>query len=451
MISIWPEYQYMATPPAAVDGENDQDNYNALNAISALYPSGGTHHFYDSFNSSARTLVYQQIYDRLLGKYGWDAIMADNTEPQAYPDTLDMNSVDTALGKGALYINAYPLQHSKGLYEGWRQIGPGGKRVFILSRSAFAGVQRYGAAEWSGDIQATWAVFATQIPAGLNYAAAGMPYWTTDIGGFFGTPTEELFTRWFQFGAFCPIFRIHGQALKELYTWSTTAKTNLLAIDTLHYRLMPYLYSLAWRVTNEGYTIMRPLVFDYQNDSNVFGIADQFMYGPAILVNPVTTAGAVSRSVYLPAGTWYDFWAGSTATGGNTVSANAPLSQIPLFVKAGSIVPMGPAIQYATQSVDPLEIRIYKGQDGSFILYEDEGDTYNYESRQYSQISFDWSESAQKLTIGARTGSYTGMPTSRTFNIVWVGPNHGNGVDVTATADQVVTYDGSVVVVAANH
>jgi alpha-D-xyloside xylohydrolase len=214
---------------------------------------------------------------------------------------------------------------------------------------------------------------------------------------------------------------------------------------------MPYLYSLAWRVTNEGYTIMRPLVFDYQNDSNVFGIADQFMYGPAILVNPVTTAGAISRSVYLPAGTWYDFWAGSTATGGSTVSVSAPISQIPLFVKAGSIVPMGPEIQFATQSADPLEIRIYKGQDGSFTLYEDEGDTYNYESRQYSQISFDWSESAQQLTIGARTGSYTGMPTSRTFNIVWVGPIHGNGVDVTATADQVVTYDGSVVVVAANH
>ncbi len=456
MISIWPEYQYLANPPAAVAGENDQDNYNALNTINALYPNpsnGSNHHFYDTFNADARTLVYQQIYDRLIGKYGWDAIWADNDEPQDYPSgSVNMSTVTTALGAASLYINAYPLQHAKALYEGWRKVGPSTKRVYVLSRSAFAGTQRFGASVWSGDINADWGVFATQIPAGLNYALAGMPYWTTDIGGYFGTPTEEMFTRWFQFGAFCSIFRIHGQAPKELYgsQWSATGKANLLSVDTLHYRLMPYLYSLAWRVTNEGYTIMRPLVFDYQTDANVFSIKDQFMYGPAFLVNPVTTAGATSRSVYLPAGTWYNFWTGSTTSGGSNATASAPLSQIPLFVRAGSIVPMGPEIQYATQSSDPLEIRIYKGQDASFTLYEDEGDTYNYETGQYSQIPFAWSESTQQLTIGARTGSYTGMPASRTFNIVWVAANHGNGVDVTATADHVVTYDGSAVVVGAN-
>jgi alpha-D-xyloside xylohydrolase len=454
MISIWPEYQYLASPPSA----DDQDNYKALNAINALYPSGGSHHFYDSFNADARTLVYQQIYDRLIGKYGWDAIWADNTEPQAYPDSLNMHSVSTALGKGAFYINAYPLQHNKALYEGWRKVGPNTKRVFVLTRSGFAGQQRYGAACWSGDINCDFATFTKQIPAGLNYALAGMPYWTTDIGGYFGGSTDwsssannELFTRWFQFGAFCPLFRIHGQGARELYgaQWTASTKANLLAVDTLRYRLMPYIYSLASKVTNEGYTIMRHLVFDYPNDSNVFGIKDQFLFGPSLLVNPVTTAGATTRSVYLPAGTWYDFWTGSQTTGGARSTVSAPLSQIPLFVKAGAIVAMGPNIQYATQSADPLEIRVYGGQNGTFTLYEDEGDTYDYESGSSAQIPFTWDDAAQTLTIGSRTGTYSGMPVSRTFNVVWVAANHGSGVGATAAADHVVKYDGTAVVVSA--
>ncbi|HEX7477761.1 MAG TPA: TIM-barrel domain-containing protein [Polyangiales bacterium] len=452
MISIWPEYEQRDGAPAG-----DQDNYNALKAIGALYPSGGSHHFYDTFNAAARTLVYQQIYERLLGKYGWDAIWADNTEPQPYPDTLNMHAVDTALGKGALYINAYPLQHNKGLYENWRMVGPSQKRVYILTRSGFAGQQRYSAACWSGDIGCDFSTFATQIPAGLNYALAGMPYWTTDIGGYTGggmdwssSANNELFTRWFQFGAFCPLFRIHGQGARELYgnQWSASTKANLLKTDNLRYRLMPYIYSVAWKVTNEGYTIMRHPVFDYQNDASVFDIKDQFLFGPAFLVNPVITPGATSRSVYLPTGTWYDFWSGSTTNGGSKVTVNAPLSQIPLFVKAGSIVPMGPAIQYAAQSIDPLEIRVYKGQDGSFILYEDEGDTYNYESGHYAQIPLTWNEANHQLTIGARTGTYTGMPAARTFNIAWVGANHGTDIDVTAP-DQSVKYDGTQVVVTA--
>lgn len=451
MISIWPLYQTRTNGVPMTTGE--LDNFNALNAINALYPTttaGGVYHFYDTFNSMARTLVYQQSYDRLIGKYGWDAIWADNTEPQSYPEGVNVHAANTALGKGAFYINAYPLEHNRALYEGWRKVGPNNKRVYILTRSAFAGQQRYAAGCWSGDINATQSVYAAQIPAGLGFAISGMPYWTTDIGGYFGTPTEELFTRWFQFGAFCPTFRIHGQAPKELYgsQWSAQGRANMLLVDQLRYRLMPYIYSLAWKVTSQGYTIMRPLVFDFQNDTTVYSIKDQFMFGPALLVNPVTATGATSRSVYLPAGTWYDFWTGSTTTGGSMSTASAPLSQIPLFVRAGSIVPMGPNIQYATQSADPLEIRVYKGQNGSFTLYEDAGDTYDYENGQYAQIPFSWSESSQQLTIGARTGSYSGMATSRTFNLVWVGSNHGAGVGVTATADQVVKYDGSQVVVA---
>jgi alpha-D-xyloside xylohydrolase len=223
----------------------------------------------------------------------------------------------------------------------------------------------------------------------------------------------------------------------------------MLAIDTLHYRLIPYIYSLAWKMTSEGYTLMRPLVFDFQSDTSVFDIEDQFMFGPAIMVSPVTKAGATNRSVYLPAGTWYDFWTGTATEGGTDVTANAPLSQIPLYVRAGSIVPLGPKIQYATESADPLEIRIYKGQDGTFTLYEDAGDGYDYENGQYSQITFTWSEASQTLTIGDRAGSYPGMLASRTFDIVWVGDAHGAGIDVTAGADKMVSYDGAATTVTA--
>ncbi|KYF96968.1 hypothetical protein BE20_40310, partial [Sorangium cellulosum] len=445
VISIWPLYQRVNTERKP----GELDNYRALDEIGALYASGGSHHFYDTFNPAARALVYQQIHDRLLGPHGWDGIWADNTEPQGYPDAVNVRAANTAIGKGALYVNAYPLQHSAGLYEHWRSIGPKGKRVYNLTRSAFAGQQRYSTTCWSGDINSDFPTYVKQIPAGLNFSLAGMPYWTTDIGG---SANNELFTRWFQYGAFSPIFRIHGGGSRELYgnSWSAATKANLLKIDNLRYRLMPYIYSLAWKVTSEGYTIMRHLVFDYPNDEKVFDIKDQFLFGPSFLVNPVTAAGATSRSVYLPAGTWYDFWTGATMNGGSTITAPAPLSELPLFVKAGSIVPMGPNIQYATQSIDPLEIRIYKGKNGSFTLYEDEGDSYDYEDGQHSQIPLTWDEATQDLTIGAREGSYDGMPSTRTFKIVWVGERHGAGVDVTAAADQTVTYNGSKVVVSAD-
>jgi alpha-D-xyloside xylohydrolase len=452
MISIWPLYQTRSPATPMVTGE--LDNFNALNAINALYPdtSGGLYHFYDTFNAMARTLTYQQDYDRLIGKYGRDAIWADNTEPQGYPDGVNVHAATTALGKGAFNINAYPLEHTRGIYEGWRSIGPNGKRVYVLTRSAFAGQQRYAAGCWSGDINAAANVYAAQIPGGLSFAASGMPYWTTDIGGYFGTPSEELFTRWLQFGAFCPTFRIHGQAAKELYgsQWSAQGRANMLLVDNLRYRLMPYIYSLAWMVTSQAYTIMRPLVFDFQNDTKVYGISDQYMFGPALLVNPVTAMGATSRSVYLPAGTWYDFWTGSTSAGGGTSTASAPLSQIPICVRAGAIVPMAPMIQYAMQSADPLEIRVYRGQDGAFTLYEDEGDSYNYETGKYAQIPITWTESAKTLTIGARTGSFTGMLATRTLNVVFVGSNHGNGVGVTAAPDKVVSYVGSQIAVTSN-
>ncbi|MEO7037408.1 MAG: glycoside hydrolase family 31 protein [Polyangiaceae bacterium] len=449
MISVWPLYQQVTAPKKTGEG----DNYDALNAINALLPSGGTHHFYDTFSAAARTLVYQQTYDRLLGKYGWDALWADNTEPQGYPDTVNVHSATTALGKGALVINAYPLEHNRALYEGWRKVGPDGKRVYVLTRSAFAGQQRFAAGVWSGDIDSDFATFAKQVPAGLEYALSGMPYWTTDIGGYKGASVNwgsaagsELFTRWFQFGAFCPTFRIHGQGARELYNteWSATTKANLLAVDNLRYRLMPYIYSMASMVTRDGYTMMRHLVFDYPTDTNVLTIPDQFMFGPAFLVNPVTAAGATTRSVYFPAGTWYDFWTGATTMGGSKMSVDAPLTHLPLYVRAGSIVPMGPSIQYATESVDPIEIRVYPGKDATFTLYEDAGDTYDYETGKFTQIPLTWNDAAKTLTIGARTGAgFANMLASRTFNVVFVAATHGTGVEVSATPDQVIKYDGT--------
>lgn len=449
MISIWPLYELRNNPPK-MTGEND--NYNALLSINALYPGNGAR-AYDTFKVEARTLVFQEIMARLLGKYDWDAIWADDTEPDVISD---WTTVTTAIGKGYLYENAYALQHSRGLYENWRKVGPTSKRVFVLTRSGFAGSQRFGSVNWSGDIGSDFVTLAREVPAGLGYVLSGMPYWASDIGGYFGhnldwstTQNNELFTRWFQFGAFCSLFRVHGGGARELYgkQWSATTKANLLLIDNLHYRLLPYIYSLAWKVTSENYTFMRPLVFDFQSDAKVYDIKDQFMYGPAFLVNPVTTAGATTRSVYLPAGTWYDFWTGTTKDGGSSSSVSAPLNRIPLFVRAGSIVPMGPMVQYSGESIDPLEIRIYKGANASFTLYEDEGDSYNYETGKSSIIKLTWDDAAQTLMIGARTGSYTGMPSSRTFNIVWVGADHGVGVDVTTTADQSIKYDGKEVTV----
>jgi alpha-D-xyloside xylohydrolase len=279
-----------------------------------------------------------------------------------------------------------------------------------------------------------------------------MPYWTTDIGGWEGTDwtspaNRDLFTRWFQFGAFCPIFRIHGQEPdRKLFsdtTWDAPTRANLLKADQLRYRLMPYLYSNAWRVTNEGYTLMRHLVMDFAGDPNVYDVSNQFMFGPAMLVSPVTAVGATSRQIYLPAVVWHDFWTGNRVIGGHTVSADAPLDKIPLHVRAGSIVPMGPMIQYASASDDPIELRVYPGADGSFTLYQDEGDGYGYETGAHATIPIAWNDAAQTLTVGARTGSFSGMLEHRTFNVVLVGPGYGTGLELSTSYQVSVAYDGS--------
>jgi alpha-D-xyloside xylohydrolase len=326
------------------------------------------------------------------------------------------------------------------------------KRVFILSRSAWAGDQRYGVTAWSGDILSDFETFKRQIPAGLNFELSGLPYWTTDIGGFIlGHPNDpryrELFIRWFQYGAFCPIFRVHGTRVpneNELWSYGVEAQTILTNFERLRYRLLPYIYSMAWKITSEQFTPMRALIMDFPEDVRVRNIGDQFLFGSSLLVNPVTEEGATTRHLYLPKTKWLDFWTGETQNGGGYVDAPAPLSSMPLYVRAGSIVPLGPELQYSTEkAADPLELRIYPGADGDYLLYEDENDNYNYEKGAYATIPLHWNDQSGTLSIGDRRGRFPGMLAHRTFQVVVVKQGHGVGIDATSLPDQVVQYDGS--------
>jgi alpha-D-xyloside xylohydrolase len=340
--------------------------------------------------------------------------------------------------------------HTGGVQEHWKETTQE-KRVFLLTRSAFLGQQRNGATVWSGDVYSSWWALKHQVGAGLNFALSGYPYWTTDIGGYHqpvagmaNQPAyEELYARWFEYGAFCPIFRTHGHRdHNEMWTYEKVYPA-LLAVDQLRYRLLPYVYSTAWKVTSEDYTIQRPLVMDFRSDEATWNVGDQFMFGPSLMVSPVLEEHATERPVYLPSGTkWYDFWTGKEATGGRQVQAAAPLETIPLDVRAGSIVPLGPVIEYAGQATDPIEVRVYPGADGDFTLYEDEGDSYRYTQGAYSTIALHWNDTSRTLTIGRRTGSYKGMTPGHTFNVVVVGEGHGVGGGVTSAPDKTVTYTG---------
>jgi alpha-D-xyloside xylohydrolase len=434
MIVVWPQFT------------KGDANYQELAAANAMLAGDN----YNAFSDRGRAIFWRQLKDKLL-VLGVDSWWLEADAPWTAPPL----STDVGIGKWMDLANAYPLVHTAGVYEGQRATDPA-ERVFILSRSSFSGVQRNAAAARAGDMPSTADMLAAQVPAGLGFALSGMPYWTTDIGGWEGTDwtapeNRDLFTRWFQFGAFCPLFRIHGRDIeRKLYStksWDDATRANLLKADQLRYRLVPYLYSNAWRVTNEGYTLMRHLVLDFPADYNVYDISDQFMFGPALLVSPITAVGVTNRTVYLPSGTWIDFWTGNRVTGGRIVSASAPLDKIPLHVRGGSIVPMGPMIQYASASSDPIELRVYPGADGSFTLYDDEGDGYGYETGAYATIPIAWNDAAQTLTVGARTGSFPGMLALRTFNVVLVSPGYGTGLELSGSYQVTIRYDGSVNVV----
>ena len=351
-----------------------------------------------------------------LFHFGVDAWWLDAPEPELSGKWGEFRDFRTYLGSGALVFNAYPLEHTRSMYEGQRG-ETDAKRVVLLTRSAYAGQQRNGAITWSGDIRSDWRVLRQQVPAGLNFVASGIPYWNTDTGGFFGNDPDnpkyvELFTRWFQFGSFCPMFRVHGtDKPKEVWRFDAATQQILIKYLNLRYHLLPYIYTVSWQVTHDGYTMMRPLVMDFPQDKEARNTPDEYMFGPALLVSPVTEAGASSRPVHLPAGSsWIDFWTGKQAPGGETITAAAAIDTMPIFVRAGSILPYGPTVEYASQALDaPIELRIYPGADGSFTLYDDAGDSYAYEKGEYSTIPLRWSDQDAMLTIGARQGSFPGM------------------------------------------
>ena len=447
MISVWPFFE----PGSAVYDEMEKRGWfvDQFKFAKPPYHTAGMA-VYDATNPEARK-YYWQLMDKALFDIGIDAWWLDTTEPET--EGQEENILlhhKLAIGSGDRYVNIYPLMTTGAVYEGQRSASDK-KRVFILSRSAFAGDQRYGVTAWSGDINSDFLTFRRQIPAGLNFALSGIPYWTTDIGGFVsGDPDDpayrELFVRWFQFGTFNPILRVHGTRKtdqNELWSYGADVQQILVSFDRLRYRLLPYIYSLAWKTTSEGYTPMRPLVMDFRADVRAQNTGDQFMFGPAFLVNPMTEAGATTRRLYLPQSRWYDFWTGSAIAGGRTLEADAPLERLPLYIRAGSILPMGPDEEWSTEKpANPIELRIYRGADVDFTLYEDENDNYNYEKGAYTTIPFHWDDTKRTLTIGDRRGQFPGMLDSRTFRIVLVAENHGAGINPENQPDKSIQYSG---------
>jgi alpha-D-xyloside xylohydrolase len=410
---------------------------------------------YDATNPVARKFYWDQV-DKGLFKIGVDAWWMDTTEPETEGQEENiLLGHKLAIGSGDRYVNTYPLLDTAAIYEGQRSASDQ-KRVYILSRSAFAGSQRNAVTAWSGDISSDWLSFRRQIPAGLNFALSGIPYWTTDIGGFVsGDPDSpayrELFVRWFQFGVFNPILRVHGTRKtdqNELWSYGSEAQRILASFDRLRYRMLPYTYSLAWMITNSSYTPMRPLVMDFRTDVRAQNTGDEFMYGPAFLVNAVTEPAAASRQVYLPDAKWYDFWSGTEQQGAREITAPAPLDRLPLYVRAGSILPLGPDVEWSTEKpADPVELRVYRGADAEFALYEDENDNYNYEKGLHATIPIHWDEAKQVLTIDDRQGQFPGMLARRTFRVVFVSKNHGVGIAHSNDPDKVVEYSGKQIAV----
>ena len=439
-ISVWPTFQA------------DTPTYDLLHNAGFLMPTVSSFGYtYDASNPDARDMYWGMINDNIFSK-GLDSIWLDADEPENSNWARDNASEQTDWGNSKPIGALYPLLTNKGVYEGQRAIEGNEKRVNTLSRGAVAGVQRYGAQSWSGDIASTWDQLSKEVSGVINYSAAGLPYFCTDTGGYHGFNSSdpdgrEMFFRWLQFSTFNTVMRVHGAGnAREPWQFGSLYEGYITEYIYLRERLIPYIYSLAGAVTQEDYTIVRPLIFDFRTDDNVKNIKDQYMFGPALMVCPVTTSGQRSREVYLPAGTWVNFWTGeSIQSTGETIVASAPLKQIPLFVRAGSVIPMGPENQYVDESQDPTEIRVYMGADGSFNLYEDEGNNYNYEQGKFSNIPFTYDEETKTLTIGKREGSFDGMLENRTFKVVFVQPGYGIGGDISSDyqPSAIVAYDGS--------
>ena len=474
MISIWASFGPMTQQFRELDAKGllmpfetwPQSGISHVWPPIMKYPSGVK--VYDAFHPEARAIYWK--YLKTLYDYGTDAWWMDSTDPDFFNPKESDYDHKVYGGTWRSQRNAFPLATVRGIYEAQRK-DDRGKRIFIMTRSSYAGQQHYGSNMWSGDVASSWDMLRKQVPAGLNFTLTGNPNFNTDIGGFFcnryntkgkgsaprNPQFQELYVRWMQYGLFCPVFRSHGaDAPREIWQFGKKGEPVYDAIEQmirLRYRLIPYLYSTAWQVTSNNDSYMRPLFADFAQDKQVWNVADEFMFGRSILaapiVNPQYTEEAIikedamtgwdrktvsdgspvgvvdwtatkSATKYLPKGTtWYDFWTGKRYKGGQSVKLETQLNRVPMFVRAGSIVPMGPEMQYVGEkSWDQLELRVYPGADGQFVLYEDEGDGYNYEKGAYSTINIKWNERTRTLTIGERQGNFKGMIQQRRFTIV---------------------------------
>ena len=478
MISVWPKFY------------DTVKNYKELDAKGWMYHQaikddihdwlGFRGSFYDAYSDGARKMFWRQMDENLYSKYkfGIDAWWMDASEPNVRDCTpmwyRKALSGPTALGTSTEYFNAYSIVNADAIYNGQRSVNPN-QRVFLLTRSGFAGEQRYSTATWSGDIATRWEDMRAQMTAGLNYSMAGLPFWGMDQGGFCvenryvaaqqefdKTGKEnadlkewrELQARWNEFGCFVPLYRTHGQwPTREVWNIAPAdhpAFKSIVFYDKLRYRLMPYLYSMAGMVHFKDYTMMRGLVMDFNGDDNIYNIKDQWMFGSALMACPVGEYQKYSRNVYLPKQKgWYDFYTGKHYAGGQTIVADAPYEKIPVFVPEGSILPVGPEMEWSDQKKPELiDLYVYAGKDGSYTLYEDEGTNYNYEKGKYAIFDFLYDDAQKTLTIGARKGSFDGMLQKRRFNVVLVSGDNQQGISlVKAPKGKKVKYAGQAITV----
>ncbi|MFN8251111.1 MAG: glycoside hydrolase family 31 protein [Ferruginibacter sp.] len=457
MISVWakfykgiPNFELMHRQGFLLNRNADEERKDWLGYVST---------FYDVHNPAARKQFWQLLNSNLYNKK-IDAWWMDAPEPDIHSNFPIAKRKElfypNAMGSAIQYFNSYPLLNSQGIYEGQRSTNDN-KRVFILTRSGFAGIQRYGSAVWSGDIGSTWADMKNQIAAGINFSMSGVPYWTFDAGGFAverryekgedKPEWKELQARWYQFGSFLPLFRAHGQyPYREPYNIAGENEPEFAAMKSaieMRYKLLPHLYSLAAAVHYKNSSILRGLMMDFPADIKTLNNNTQFMCGPSLLVSPVYTFGQRSRELYLPAGVnWFDFYTNAMQGGGQIINADAPIGHIPVFVKEGSIIVTGPVMQYSTEKpADTLTITIYGNKDAAYSLYEDENENYNYEKGKSASIQMQYKAATQTLTLQKRSGSFNGMLQNRIFKIVRI-DKKGNSKPLT------VKYNGSAVSVA---
>lgn len=477
MISVWPKFY------------DTVDNYKEIDAKGWMYHQaikddihdwlGFRGSFYDAYDAGARKMFWRQMDENLYSKYkyGIDAWWMDASEPNVRDCTpmwyRKALCGPTALGSSTEFFNAYSIVNADAIYNGQRSVQPN-RRVFLLTRSGFAGEQRYSTATWSGDIGTRWEDMRSQMTAGLNYSISGLPFWGMDQGGFSvenryvaaqkifdksGQESEdlkewrELQTRWNQFGCFIPLYRAHGQwPLREPWNIAPDnhpAYKTIVWYDQLRYRMMPYLYSMAGWVHLSDYTMMRPLVMDFNGDARVLDIKDQWMFGPSLMACPVGRYKMRSREVYLPQQCgWYDLYTGERHDGGRTITAPAPYERIPVFVPEGAILPFGPAMEWCDEKpAELINLYVYAGRDGSFRLYEDEGTNYNYEKGKYATIDISYDDASRTVTIGRRNGSFAGMLKTRRFNVVLVSGDAPRKLDLDSPQGKMVDYDGRAITV----